>query len=348
MTATHLAAKLNCRRVLLATACIILAAPTAYAQTIAPAASSQTDPNPPPIAAPLILDYEVPARANFTKAAFRFWYPAGNSANQAQPIRAVLLLVPGYNDDGRKNLRDPLWQDFARRNRLVLVACFFQGDYADAPSGSGDALQEALAGFARQSSHPEVASVPLLLYGASAGGQFNYNYVIWRPARVVAFIVNKGGFYNDQPPGPQAYAVPGLFFLGLKDQPFRIEAITRIWTDGRAKGALWALAPQPESAHEFSLTPGVARIFFQAVLDVRLPAAPIPTNPSAMQPMLERQGWIGDLTTHEIHPASQDALPNLQASWLPNETFAAAWKEFVVSGVPLASTSAAPPTQTAK
>jgi uncharacterized protein (TIGR03435 family) len=302
----------------LASVCIALTASAAFSQASTPA--------------PIVLDYEVVPRANFTKAAFRFWSPAYD-----EPTRAVLLLLPGYNDDGRKNLKDPLWQDFARRNRLALVACFFQGDYADAPSGSGDALQEALAGFARQSSHPEVASAPLLLYGASAGGQFNYNFVIWKPARVMAFIVNKGGFYNDQPPDPQAYATPGLFFLGLKDQPFRVEAITKIWTDGRQKGALWALAPQPESGHEFSRTPDLSRIFFQSVLNARMSGDSI-----AIRAMEERVGWIGDLSTHEIHPTYPDSLPNLRAAWLPDQTFADAWKEFVVSGVPLAPTAAKP------
>jgi len=314
--------------------CIVSLLCCAVALGQSPSTLNPTETLPPTPATPPTLDYEVPPRAHFSKAVFRFWLPP-----DTQPIRAILLLVPGYNDDGRKNLRDPLWQDFARRNHLALVACFFQGDYADAPSGSGDALQEALADFARQSSQPEVATAPLLLYGASAGGQFNYNYVIWKPARVLAFIVNKGGFYNDQPPDPQAYAVPGLFFLGLKDQPFRIEAITRIWTAGRQHGALWALAPQPESGHEFSLTPGVARIFFQAVLDARLPAS---TSPPTVQPMLENQGWLGDLTTHEIHPASLESQPTLTAVWLPDESAAQAWKDFVLSGSPAPPATAQP------
>jgi dienelactone hydrolase len=314
---------------------ILLAVPVLLIASLASAQNTVAPSSP----APVTLDYEVSPRANFSKAAFRFWSP-GSDTDQAQPIRAVLLLVPGYNDDGRKNLRDLLWQDFARRNHLALVACFFQGDYADAPSGSGDALQEALADLARQSSHPEVATAPLLLYGASAGGQFNYNFVIWKPTRVLAFIVNKGGFYNDQPPDPQAYAVPGLFFLGLKDQPFRIEAITHIWTDGRAKGALWALAPQPESGHEFSRTPVLARIFFQAVLDARLPVS---SDPSAIKPMLENQGWLGDLTTHEIRPAASDSLPDRKAAWSPDQHFAEAWKDFVVSGTPVLPAAAAQP-----
>ena len=72
---------------------LLIATLTFYA---APAPLAQT-------ANPLLLDYEVPARAGFTKAAFRFWSPAPD-----QPIRAILVLVPGSNDDGRRNAKDPL------------------------------------------------------------------------------------------------------------------------------------------------------------------------------------------------------------------------------------------------
>jgi pimeloyl-ACP methyl ester carboxylesterase len=29
----------------------------------------------------------------------------------------------------------------------------------------------------------------------SAGGQFNYEFAAWKPDRVAAFVVNKGGIY---------------------------------------------------------------------------------------------------------------------------------------------------------
>ena len=295
----------------------------------------------PATGSPHVFDYEVAARANFTKAAFRLWSPA-----YAQPIRAIVVLVPGYNGDGRKALAESAWQDFARSNRLALVACFMQGDYAVARSGSGDALEEALTTFAQQSSHPEIAHVPLLLYGASAGGQFNYNFVIWRPSRVMAFIVNKGGFYDDQEPDSNAYTTPGLFFLGMNDEGFRIQSITRIWTQGRRRGALWALAPQPESGHEFSRTAGVARVFFASVLKVRLPNENlISGDHSAMQPLQESKGWLGDLSTHDIRPANVELQPSRTASWLPDEVSAQEWKEFVVSGAPLPRPEAKQPSE---
>jgi len=330
MTAGPLAPKLNRRRKLwlFAAAWMALTAPPTFSQATPAPTAADADTT-------LLLDYKAAPRANFTTAAFRFWSPAYD-----QPIRGIVVLTPGANGDGRKKLSDPAWRDFARKYRLALVACFMQGpDYYDASGGTGDALLEALTDFARQSSHPEIALAPLLLYGESAGGQFNYDFAIWKPARVIAFVVNKGGFYSDRPPDPQAYAVPGLFFLGEKDEDYRVTAITRVWTEGRRQGALWALAPQPNSGHEFTRTAAVAQVFFEAVLKGRLPDAATALAP--MKPIRESQGWLGNLTTHEFHAAARDTRPARDAAWLPDEASAIAWKAFVTSDGPLPR--AAPP-----
>ena len=258
-------------------------------------AQSPAEQPPSTAASPIVLDYEIDPRANFTKAAFRFWAP---QQDQTQPIHGVVVLTPGSEGDGRKKVNDPVWQAFARSHGLALVACFLQGENSyDASGGTGDALLEAIAHFARDSSHSELALDPLLLYGESAGGQFNYNFAFWKPARVLAFVVNKGGFYNDEPPAPLAYAIPGLFILGQDDEQFRIDAITGKWTEGRRRGALWALAPQPHSGHKFSKTAAIAQVFFDAVLQFRLPN---PAASTAMQPIAETKGWLGDLTTYEV------------------------------------------------
>ena len=157
-----------------------------------PAATSSANASAAAAAKPVLLDYEVSPRDNFTKAAFRFWSPLYD-----QPIRGVIVLVPGLNGDGRGMVNDMAWQDLARKYRLALVSCCLQGgSYYEATRGTGDALLEAMKTFAKQSSHEEIALAPLLLYGESAGGQFNYDFVLWKPERVMAFTVNKGGYYD--------------------------------------------------------------------------------------------------------------------------------------------------------
>ena len=48
--------------------------------------------------------------ATFDKATFRLWYP-----DDLATIRALVVLVPGSNDDGRAQADDAAWQDFARK-----------------------------------------------------------------------------------------------------------------------------------------------------------------------------------------------------------------------------------------
>jgi hypothetical protein len=275
---------------------------------------------------PIHLDYEVNPQGNFTKAAYRFWSPAYN-----QPVRGVIVIVPGLDGDGRGMISSPTWQSLAKKYRLALVSCFLQGgNYYEAERGTGDALLEALKNFAEKSSHPEIAQAPLLLYGESAGGQFNYDFVLWKPERTMAFVVNKGGYYVGGEADSHVRAVPGLFFLGLKDSDLRIDAIKSRWSEGRKAGALWALAPQPNSGHEFSRTAAVAQVFFEGVLKNRLPDETLADSEGpAMKPMDEGHGWLGDLTSHEVHDGSTDTEPNRADSWFPDQDSANAWKKFV-------------------
>ena len=308
----------------------------------APAAPAPAMPPPPIIPAPaptastpptqtsgpaLQFDVEIPPSGNITKTAFRFWSPA-----YTQPMRGVIVLVPGLDGDGRGMLNDRNWQTLAQKYRLALVSCFMQGkDYHNAANGTGDALLQAIGQFADKSSHSEMKKAPLLLYGESAGGQFDYSFALLHPERVMVFVVNKGGFYTGADPDSRMYAVPGLFFLGTTDKPERVTAITNIWTAGRARGALWALAPQQNSGHEFSKTAAPSRVFFESVLKRRLPDDSLASgdDPPPMKSIDEAQGWLGDLTSHEIRDASTDSNPDRKAAWLPDEDAAKVWKAFV-------------------
>jgi pimeloyl-ACP methyl ester carboxylesterase len=309
---------------------------------LTPTAPAPAMPPPPVIPAPaptattppaqtsgpaLQFDVEIPPSGNITKTAFRFWSPA-----YAQPVRGVIVLVPGLNGDGRGMLNDRNWQTLAQKYRLALVSCFMQGkDYHNAANGTGDALLQAIGQFADKAGHSEIKKAPLLLYGESAGGQFDYSFALLHSERVMAFVVNKGGFYTGADADSRMYAVPGLFFLGMADTQERIDAITGIWTAGRKRGALWALAPQQRSGHEFSKTAAPSRVFFESVLKRRLPDDSLASgdDPPPMKSIDEAQGWLGDLTTHDIRDASTDSNPDRKAAWLPDEDTAKAWKAFV-------------------
>ena len=219
---------------------------------------------------PNTLDLEISAGINFAVAMFRWWHPSSS-----QVLKGVMVLVPGSNGDGRPDVDDPFWQEFARGHDLALVGCWFKDhphenmaieEYARAGSGSGQALLDAVKGLAKAASHPEAGSAPLLLWGMSAGGQFNYEFACWRPGRVSAFVVNKGGFYFTHLAPSAVRAVPGIFFIGGKDEEFRIHSIRGIFAVNHCAGADWKLVIETDKAHELGRSREETVEFFAEVL----------------------------------------------------------------------------------
>jgi poly(3-hydroxybutyrate) depolymerase len=275
-----------------------------------------------------VLDESAAPGANYDKAEFRFWYP-----RDAGTLRGVIVLNPGSNGDGRGAAEDTLWQAFATRHRLALVGTRFtdkkheQGfieEYVNVSRGSGQALLDALSKFATRSGHPEIASAPLLLWGMSAGGQFNYEFMAWKPERVAAFVVNKGGIYYSALVSAAARDVPGILFVGGKDLAFRTNTIVGLFAVNRRGGALWALAEEPAAAHVVGRSREMAMIFFDDIIPLRLG-----DQPGALKPLSTNTGFIGDFTTKTFQPAGEGPPPGVPTAWLPTARVARAWRALV-------------------
>jgi pimeloyl-ACP methyl ester carboxylesterase len=265
-----------------------------------------------------VADVQIPSGANYQTAAFRLWCPAGH-----EPLKGILVLVPGSNGDGRPAVNDEVWQAFATQQRLALLGCCFTDKphpnmnieaYAMASHGSGQALLDAIPQLASQIARPEIGQLPLLLWGHSAGGQFNYEFACAYPGRVLTFIVNKGGYYFTHLAPEPTRQIPGLFFIGERDDDFRRWSIQGIFAVNRQAGARWALATEPAAGHEEGQTRELALAWFQSLLE-----NPAPTD-----------AQLGHLSTKDIHPASQPSpKPDQQlTSWLPDHTFARRWQTF--------------------
>jgi len=277
------------------------------------------------------LDWTAPAGANYGQAQFRLWYPDGG-----RPIQAVVVLVPGSNDDGRPLIEDASWQAFATRRNLALLGCSFVDKphpqmfveaYADASKGSGQALVGALAEFAGQLRRPGLAQAPLLLWGMSAGGQFNYEFVAWKPERVAGFIVNKGGFYYSALLSPEARQVPGLMFVGGRDLEARQDAIRGLFAINRRAGALWALIEEQGVAHVVGRSRDIAEMYFDELISLRLDQ-PATADPAPLRPLADETGYSGDLRTHTVQKigARRGDGPSDLTSWLPTERLARLWE----------------------
>jgi len=228
--------------------------------------------------------------------------------------------------------QDTVWQDFAPKNKLAIVACRFtdrphdQGffeDYIAVSKGSGEALLAALEHFAERSGHREVASAPFLMWGMSAGGQFNWEFVAWKPERVIGFVVNKGGVYYSALLSKASRQVPGILFTGGKDLEFRTNTINGLFAVNRRGSALWALAEEPSAAHVVGKSRDVSMILFEDLLALRL-------SPSGtLQPLEEKTGFLGDLKAKTFAPLGDGKVPNYPTAWLPTERVAKAWQAMV-------------------
>src|SRR5262249_46459674 len=86
----------------------------------------------------------------------------------------------------------------------------------------------------------------------------------------------------------------------------------------RFGGALWALANEPGAAHDVGRSLELARMFFEDVLSARVAAA--------LQPMLEKDGFVADLQTKTFQRAGSSAAPDHSTAWLPTERVARAWQ----------------------
>ncbi|HYN07719.1 MAG TPA: hypothetical protein VES67_10035 [Vicinamibacterales bacterium] len=279
------------------------------------------------------LDETLPPGANYDKAEFRFWLPPGATA-----VRAVVVLVPGSNGDGRPMVADAFWQEFATRLQLALVACRFTDkphdqsfieDYVNVSRGSGQALLDVIGKFAERSGHAEIARAPLLLWGMSAGGQFNYEFVAWKPERVAAFIVNKGGIYYSALLSKAAREVPGFLFVGEKDLQSRIETITGLFAVNRRGGAIWALVVEPGAGHVVGQSKDLGALLFEEALTLRLGAAG--TEPAALKSIAGAPGFVGDLKAGTFQPAPTPGTPAATNAWLPTERLAKAWQAVVAA-----------------
>jgi poly(3-hydroxybutyrate) depolymerase len=284
------------------------------------------------------FDLAVPPGANYDKAEFRLWVPS-----DVRTLQGVVVLMPGSNGDGRSQVGDTVWQSFAARNQLALIGCRYtdkphdQGfieDYVDVARGSGQALLDALVGLAATAKRPDLAGAPLLLWGMSAGGEFNYEFTNWKPERVVAFVVNKGGIYYTALTSRAARSVPGILFIGEKDLESRISTITGLFAVNRRGAALWALAAEPGAGHVVGRSRDLALIFFADVLSLRVTGTtPAADGQRALRPLTERDGFQGDIRMKTFQPMADLPAPANPAAWLPTARVARAWQA-LVSGTP--------------
>lgn len=286
------------------------------------------------IAQAKIFNDSIPSGKNFDKACFRLWCP-----DKYKNIKGIIVLVPGSNGDGRSLVEEIFWQQLAQKHQFGLLGCYFTDKphddmnveaYANAKQGSGQALEDAVKKLAIQSGITLLPTVPLVLWGHSAGGQFNYEFVCWRPQRVLAFVVNKGGFYYTALAPKAAREVPGIIFIGENDFEPRNDILKGIFSINRRAGAFWTLAIEPNAGHEIGQTQNLAGIFFDQIIPIRTQTNTHKLKKSSMLlPLSMDSCYAGSLKSQSFSTMTIGQRAEYSVCFLPDLRFAMAWESFI-------------------
>lgn len=237
-----------------------------------------------PVAVAEQVEYEADDRAEV------LWIPEG-----LETVRGLLIWGNGAGGDDRRAAQRPLLRGFCELNGFALVATAWWNNLSGGEINIWEAHLEALAEL---SGHPELAHAPWATLGFSNGGQMAYGFNTMRPEKVIGFVANKGGFYNDTSPGELAITTPGLLIAGEQDEDYRREVLRGLFEDNRPAGARWAWVEQQGVGHQDD-DERLMLPFLDQCVQLRYPADQLPTAEAgvALLPLAEVSGWVVDPTT---------------------------------------------------
>ncbi|HUR53727.1 MAG TPA: hypothetical protein VMZ71_06330 [Gemmataceae bacterium] len=287
---------------------------------------------------------ELTYAANYT-----IWIPKGVKA-----LRGVVVHQHGCGEgsckSGLTGAYDLHWQALAKKHDCALLSPSYEQPekadcqmWCDPRNGSDAAFRKCLADLGAKSGHPELAKLPWALWGHSGGGHWAGGMVMLHPDRVVAAWLRSGVPLLKEDPtrkGIKAHTlpeaalkVPMMCNLGTKEGvTVKGDRFAGVWpanetffNEVRGRGGLVAVAVDPLTGHECGNQRYLAIPWLDACLSARLPK--VPNDPLTAMPTAG--AWLAPVIGAEAAPAAKFKGDALKAAWLPNETIAKAWGEYV-------------------
>jgi dienelactone hydrolase len=186
---------------------------------------------------------------------------------------------------------------------------------------------DALSTVAAQSGRPELADVPFVAHGLSAGGPYAYGIATRNPERAVGLVLRVAAAFDLADP-TESHSTPALVIIAGAESIAGINAFNRtMFNVHRTAGAPWAFAEEPGAPHHW-LSNAVLELvvnWVETVFEQRLPASP--NGP--LRPVAESAGWLGDPVTFGIASWAEFAGDRGSASWLPSQATAQRWRAVV-------------------
>jgi len=286
-----------------------------------------------------------------TPVTYTLWLPDGVAR-----LRCVIVHQHGAGTtasiEGSTAAYDLHWQALAKKWDCALFSSSYHvtnektdltpggsEHWFDPRRGSEKTFLKALGEFAARSGHPEVETIPLALWGHSGGGIWADIMSMLHPERIAVIWMRSGSalMFRNRPEFPQpevpagVYTIPSMCNSGVKEKPnVPWTGPLATFTQYRAKEAPIGFAPDPRTGHECGDSRYLAIPFFDACLAMRLPDKG--SQDQTLKSVDQSHGWLAaPLSDQAVPAASYQGNPN-EAVWLPNETVAKAWMEYVKTG----------------
>jgi len=245
------------------------------------------------------------------------WLPDG------VPVLRGVLVNPFYD----KAVAQKHWQEAARLWGFGVVGA----NYFGVPKPEfGSSLVAGLTQLGTELKRPELANVPFLFVGMSAGGGMSVQFAEQLADRTIAAapVCLEVG-----PTTPAGRAVPMLTVFGTKDGK-QLEILSKKLPDARAAGALWGIAPQWGRKHEFGQANNLVLPFFDSCVKLRLPKdADASKGPVKLNTLKQEDGWVGywsgNPATGSVRKFAGAPTDVPVLSWFPDHRTAAVWQAFV-------------------
>ena len=212
---------------------------------------------------------------------------------------------------------------------------------SDGRKGPARTLSTALGQFATLSSHPEIASTKLALFGFSAAGVLSLTTAEFMPSRILTVVTYDAGSapleLRQLTPTPELEAIPVLMLGNGSDNMAGTSMSQQYFLRGRGTGAPWAFAVQPGVGHccTFTATP-ILIAWMRSVIPMRQSPTDTPTAldltlgghgtyTCTPDGVIDGRGYTDCQFTAAASLTAPPQSSDPTTAWLPDPTFAQAW-----------------------
>jgi pimeloyl-ACP methyl ester carboxylesterase len=293
-----------------------------------------------------VYQFSVPKKGSMiADPTYYCWVPA-----QLEKARSIIVHQHGCTREGdaQQMMTDLQWLSLAKQwNSVFIAPKLITGlpgsgsttcsNWYTIANGSGQTFLDALDTLARRTGHAEIKSIPWALWGHSGGSIWITGMAAKYPERVAVGVAQSCG--TEISNTPEVLKIPILHHNGKSDMCYN----DTYFSNGRAKGALWAHAINPNPTWVTAPTAFPADVEGHAPHDLRMIAIPwieaglgmrLPDLAGEVQlrDMDTTHAWLGDKVSKTIGPAFLNAGNRLAACWLPNQAFAQKWLDYMING----------------